>query len=840
MSLISNYLPAPYQGVSQVPVAARLKEACEDALNCIPSIPLGFQKRPPVRLLSNGPLKDATGATITLGPAPLWMEIPRGGIPLDVILLVNNLGGVVTPYLFKAIDGTPIAVTASALALAYLAQSNPVPNSGIRGVSIEDFTFLTNRSVTVANGTTTAPTRNPEALLWAKVGEYGRTYTVTLTQGSHTVTVSYTTPNGSSGADANYVGTNIIIGALVSGAQPSGYTANGCLVVSTPPGGIAGAGFLTNIENGSTLYLQSLSSADFTVTTDDGQGGTAFYAIKDQVQNFSDLPLVGVQGMVVEVAQSAAGGNSDYYVQYETNGSSPTGGVWNETVAPGTNLGVNPNTLPIAVTVNETTGVWTCDVVAWTGRTVGDANLVPDPAFIGDQITDIKWWRGRLALIYNGGLDLSASDSPFKFYTTTLAAALDSDPIGLLTPAERKTFFKQGFTFDQRFFVFADRVQAAVATATGVVTPSATGITTMAQAAFSDNCIIQQGNHKAYFLASRTSAAVLYRLAIDRLSGLALEDNLTQSIPELLPLTLDRAATWEADYMTLYGSSGSPNMFLHLYQEDTNYQTVQNSFTPWQLPPGFTLEGVYCKDAVFRILLGTPDGKAIYVTIDASPNVTPQAPSGAASTVPIFLDLLSPSELWSPTYSASSGNTLLTAPQVSNGAIPWFASLRAPYTNAAGDFYPEGYIPTVSNWTASTVTLEGDWHAAPLWLGLNYTAFMVPSQFFFMGQDGKPQHDGRLSLKRLKVDLGNYGSFAADVAVKGRATRTYLYEGYSQDDPETPIDAPPNTETAVLDVPLAGNARDTKITFFSNSHLGFKLLGYEWKADWNPRSRRVT
>jgi hypothetical protein len=815
-------------------------EACEQMEDCTATIPNGIQKRPPLKLVG------LMVGGFTISPGTLWQEIPRGSLAADVTLLINNEAGTIMPRLFQTATGAPIALNITTAARAYLQLNNPtVPNQQFRVCSIEDFNFISNRTVQVALGTDTTGTRNPEALLWCKVGQYGRTYSITIqATGGTAYTAAFTTPSGATSADALWVDTGVIINELykwggnpttATGAPGNGLpTADGSAFSGVTLDTIPGFNFTVL---GSVLYIQSTTGLDFTVTTADGSGSTAMYAIKTSVQSFDMLPLIGYPGFVLEVEQGAAGGNSDFYVQYSSNNSQPAGGVWTECLAPGSPLGVNPLTLPIAITVNETTGVWTCDVVAWSRRTVGNLALSPDPGFVGDYITDVKWWRGRLALISNGGVNLSASNSPFQFYSTTLAADLDSDPIGLLTPADRKTFFRQAITFDQRFFIMADRVQAAVSSGGSPVTPSTTSITVMAQSAFSDLSPVQLGNHKVRYLANRSSSSIVYLLAIDRLSGLALEEDRSTAIPQYLPATLDCATTWEADYITCWGTTGGSQIYVAVYREE-QYQEVQNAYYRWNLPTGYTLGGMYFKLGVLYLLIGSPTGNPLFCTLDVTQNQITQGRDGQVSTIAQYLDFMVDDTLCTSALVAASSihmpsNTAVTIPANLTGTVG--VSLRQAFNG-----YPEGFLIPIISQVGQVVTLQGGWIGAPLWIGLYTSSFFIPTEWWAVGADKKPQHDGRYSLKRLRVDISQYGYFRAEVTVKGRATRLYPYQGYYQDDPYTPIDSPPQEETAVLNVPLAGNSRHTKVKFVSDTHLGFKLLGYEVRGDWNPRSRRTT
>lgn len=827
MPIEELYVSGPYQGVSQAPPQVRLPEACQDMQDCIATIPMGIQKRPPFGWMGQV-TSDGLGNSFAL-----QTEIPRGTPATDVTLVLNNNGSHIVPHLFLTADPTsaPISVTVTTAAQTYLDTLAPLPNRDLRVCSVEDFTFIANRLVTVANGSATAGARPFEALLWVKTGQYGRNYIVTVTPGGGSPqSFAYHPSSGASGNDAYGVGTDVIVNSLCSGTVVPGssgvYTgAAGGMQANLPPAGI-------NVTpSGSTIYL-SITTPNFTVTVTDDQGGTAFEAIKSDVQNFSDLPAVAVDGFVARVLQSQGGqaqstGNSDYFVKFVA--SAPPQGTWQECVAPGTNLGVNPDTLPVALTFNGST--WTIDVCAWKPRATGDTTLNPDPAFIGDNITDIRWYRGRLELIFNGGCIFSDSADPFNYYTTTLAASLDSDPMGFLTPVDRKTFFKAGVNFDNRAIIMGDKVQAIISSS--INAPFATDnarIDLLSSNDFNDAVPVLACNHRIYFTAQTSGSSLVYELAIDRLSGLALVEELSTAVPAYLPATIDRAANSQPFYFNVYGSSGSPSLLVHVPRYN-DQQRVQNAFYRWNMPPGFTLCGLISKGSLFYFLAMGTDDNLYRFGLDIAPD---QLDSGG--TIRTYLDLKFRDSQCSPSYSTTTGLTTITPP----AGTP--ANMRVSLRGSSGsNGYPEGYIVPVDHTDSSHLYLKGDWHTATFWVGYTYASYYVPTEWFITGQDGRPQHSGRLSLKRLDLDVADFGYLRVEVSISGRTMRPYIFEGVYLDDPtRAGLDAPPNSLTRVLSCPIGGNSKDTSIKIVNDSHLGFKSVGYTWQGDWNPRARRAS
>jgi hypothetical protein len=818
------YVAGPYEGVSQAPPQVRLPGACEDMQDCIATIPNGIQKRP--SFIANGTTPVATGGR----GDEFALDIPRGSSALDATLLLVNKAGTITPVLFRTASLTPIAYTISGPAQAYLNLNNPSPNAGFRAVSIEDVVFITNRTVPIALGSATQATRPFEALLWVKVGEFARKYLVTVTStaitGGGFIQCYYQPSTGGTASDGLGVGTDKIATGLYNGTIPS---MSGAQSASNPAGaflqGLTAYGFTVTLEGSSLIYL-SHPTVDFTLTVSDDQGGTALEAIKGSVQDASDLPAVAIQGFVIEI--NPTGNDTDngaYYLTYNAT-QSTTSGVWKETVQPGANLGYDPTTMPIqiAVTTNLSTGVetWVIQESPFVGRTTGNTLLSPDPDFVGETIQDVKWDKGRLALIHPSGVEYSASDSPYVFYSETLTSAPDSNPFGFLTPVDRKSFFKQGITFDQRFVCLSDKVQGIVSQQ-GVFTASNARMDTLATEDFYDPVVAQATKHRVYITAQNLDgndnpiALAVSEIAIDRLSGLALIEEMSTAVPEYLPPTLDRSATYQKSYITVYGQSNTSAIYVHTYRY-SEQQRVQNAFYRWNLPTGYTLCGWFVKVSTLYTYL-----------LDAAGNIWSYRASLSPRAIPleIFLDHKLVAGVGS--YNALTNTTSypVSGPTVT---ASWLAVDQVT-----------GYQYTITAFTGATITLQGNTAADAIFFGTPYTSFFIPTRWYIVGQDGKPLRDGRLSVKALIVDVSDYtGYFRAEVSIKGRATRLTVYEGMFQDDTETQLDANTVSSARKLRVPIGGNAEDLSVKIVNDSYLGFKLVGYEWQGDFNPRHRRGT
>lgn len=63
----------------------------------------------------------------------------------------------------------------------YLAASTP--QTSFAATTIADYTFILNKTITVAKDSTVGAKRNPEALVYIATGDYGTTYKIRLKEG---------------------------------------------------------------------------------------------------------------------------------------------------------------------------------------------------------------------------------------------------------------------------------------------------------------------------------------------------------------------------------------------------------------------------------------------------------------------------------------------------------------------------------------------------------------------------------------------------------------------------------------------------------------------------------
>lgn len=853
MAQLAFHIPAPYQGVSQAAPQARRSDQAEALEDCMVAIPQGCSSRAPWtfqgQMLEHPGLADG-----------LFERIDRGGTA-DVILTMTHevsIGTYVRLYPLQSFDGhTPIdtlSVSATADAQAYLNYGTPDPKQDLAILTVEDTTFIVNRKRPVANNTDKADARPFEAMVWVRQAAYARTFSVVVTPATGTpVSASLHTPDGTSASDGTYVDTDLIAACLYNEPYVIGGT-NGAQSSSSKLSDLTSQGFTVTCV-GPIIYI-SHPTIDFSLQTGDGQGGTAMPAIKDTVQSFSDLPKLAPSGFTVRIVQQGGTDADDFYVKFVLSAGATTG-VWEECIAPGADLGLDPKSMPVGLLYNEGSGVWTLEVLDWTHRTTGNKSLVPDPDFIGQTIEDLSFWHNRLALLAGEAVTLSSSEDPLRFYPRTLSTVLDTDPITLISPLPNRSVFRYAINFDTKLVVFGDRGQCQI-TSDGPSKPGNTRIDLMTTyefgtppevaAAFGQPYVRpprpQGSNGKVYFMAPRgRDWSSVYELKVDNVINVTDAEDLSTAVPRYYPSGVDRVANCPVNFLMGYGKSGGSQLTMHLFRY-AGGERVQNAPFRWNLPTGYTLGGSFFINTRLMVLAAR-GGKSYLLMADTSPDLIDDGSSRLLTSLDMRVKDTGLGGHIEVNVGLGGDITVWTLPyDIPAGVLPQVA-VRAPGGQGGiqmGDdplpSLPEGFSPPVVAVNVATrqIAVRGDFTGCPVWIGLPYSAIWELSKLYAQAQPGEPIHTGRTSIRRMRADVSGTGFLKAEVTARGRDPRTSIYTGYKLDDPASLYDLAPDS-SGVFSFPVMTENEQARIRFIADSHFQARILGVEWVAELNTKAQ---
>lgn len=397
----TSYRPLPVpsliQGISQQSDQATGQSSARDQRNCVNDILLGARARNGSRVLGKwaGTKTDPFCHRIRRSAAEDYLVVVEDGI-LDIINMASGVKATITGSISS-----------------YLATSG-IARQSYAAATVEDTTFLANLDVVPAMAATLSDARDNYALVHFKAASYLTTYKVHIVIGASTYTASYTTPDNSAAANAEFIATNRLAEEMAD-----------ALVALVPTLTADGHTGFSISRRASTIRIFG-GTSDFYVWSEDGLGGEQLVAFKDRIKALSDLPGTSRDGYLVAVAPEDATKSHDVWLEYQGDHQN---GAWVEVVAPSTPTTINAATMPHLL-INTGLNAFTVQPATWGTRLAGDGiETAKDPNFIGKRIVDLQFIDSRLAIIGEGWYSLSRSGNAFVYFPDTVQTSLVTAPI---------------------------------------------------------------------------------------------------------------------------------------------------------------------------------------------------------------------------------------------------------------------------------------------------------------------------------------------------------------------------------------------------------------------------
>jgi hypothetical protein len=503
MGVVSQSIPNFLNGMSQQTPSQRGINQGKDQINCQNNIVDGLSKRPALEYVAT---LDASN--VFPNTTKIW-NIQRDESNRYICAFYDN--GV------KVYDLAGNEKTVSYPdGNTYLNTTNP--KADFRMVNIADYTFVVNKSIVPTADTTLSAAKLEEFHVYCKSTNYGREYKVALEHEdwAYEVEVIFQVPTGNSAAtDSKYRDTNKIVDILMYGTASSHYDASangiGFKTVRTDTGatlsttsGLANFSDITTYftveQFDSVIYGTIINQAKtYTLSTSDGSGNTAMYGIRDTIQDFTKLPYYGKVGTIIKVTGDEGDTLSDYYVKFDGTG------VWSETLAPATSLGLTDTTMPHAL-INNNDGTFTFQKLDWVDRSCGDStDTNPNPSFVGKTIQNLTFYKNRLGILSGENLILAENASYFNFFATTVTQVLDTDPIDIAASGTQVNTLKNSVGFNETLLLFSDTAQYKLDHAGDTISPTTAILNEVSSFEHDDNVRPVAAGKFAYFAQARTS-----------------------------------------------------------------------------------------------------------------------------------------------------------------------------------------------------------------------------------------------------------------------------------------------------------------------------------------------
>ncbi len=793
MPLVSGSIPNLVNGVSQQPPTYRLPSQGDLKENAFDSVAEGMLKRQPTNHRARAldtPDSDAFGHLIDRDESEKYELIVRDG-SIHVWDLINNEAKTVN---------TPDGVD-------YI--SGITPKDDLRAMTVADYTFLVNKTTVPQMLSEKTSSRPYEALIHVRQGNYGKTYRVFL---NGNLDAEYTTPNGGTASDAKDIDTSAIAGEIVTQLQNN-----------------RGEPWRFS-KHGRVIRIWTDNGADFDVNTEDGFNGDAMYSIKDQVQDFQDLPTEGPDGFQVKVVGRPNDNSDDYYVKFDNTG----GGAWIETAAQGIPYRLQAATMP-HVLVRESDGTFTFRRANWNNRVVGDQTSAPDPGFIDKPINDVFFYRNRLGFLAKESVILSRAGEYFDFFPGTVTTLLDTDPIDIASAHTKVSILESAVPFNETLLLFSKETQF-VLRGGNVLSPRNVALPATTEfEADADVTPVSTGQN-IYFTVSggaqNAHARVMEYYTEETTASLQNARDVTSHVPQYIPAPIYKMAVSTLQQILVAIPKDERNA-LYVYKFFwEGRQKLQSSWSKWTFDSNAEIIDAGFVQSRLWLAVSRPDG--IYIEwMDLEPGITD--PDSEASYLTRLDRRLNENQMASISYDEINDETTFTTPD-----LKW-ASQPVVVTRDTAQDIAAGVTAQVISWNDQSVTVEGDWRNVDLYFGEPYTMRFRFSTIYMTqgsGENRQVIQSGRLQLRKMATFHSQTGYYRAHVTPKGRDTFTYEFTGLILGSSSATL-GKVSQDTGNFRFPIQSRNDQVTIEIVNDTFQPCAILSAEWEAFWVNHSRRV-
>ena len=815
MAVVSKAIPTLLRGVSQAADLMKQPDHADIQDNADSNPVLGLTKRSGLQFvtsLSNSTLGNVHIQTINRDANEQYVAIFSNGN-----VKVYELDG--TELTVNKPDGT-----------AYLNTSTP--RSIIKTVTIADFTFVVNTSITAAMDSTLSAGTDTQAVVFINQATSKTTYTVTV--------------------DGNTVTKN------TDGDDPLSTDTVATSLRNSLNSALTG---FTIAQNGPVLHIKKNDGSNFSIDGSDTQGDTKMTIIKDTVQRFTDLPNVSPNGYIVEVKGDEDTNFDNYYVKFVTNnGGAFEEGQWEETVESGITFKFDYATMPHVLIRQAdgnfrfarvdgdtyTAGGQSFDLPKWGERTVGDLISAPNPSFIGNKINNVFFFRNRLGFLAGDNVILSRVSEFFNFFPETVISVLDSEPIDVAASHTKVAILRSAVTIGERLILFSEQTQFVLTSSADNLTPKTANVLVATEFESSADANPVGSGTSIYFLTKKGSFAGVREYIIQGDAKIRDAANTTIHVPRLIPSGIYKmAVSNNQDILVLLGTDNPNKLYVNRWLYGDGFVKQLNAWFTFTINPNRSILNVdFIGTDLFAVI-----EEANKVTLEKIPFETDfREPN---STFEYHLDhkVTEATSGVSVSYSSGTGLSTFTVPYRLRANMTVVGRYLATgetstFVDAQGNTKTlvSGQVLQTTNTTdgsTSTITATGDFRNSKFIIGEPYEMhYRFSQQKMTTGGGGTPEMiSGRLQIHHFYFKYEDAGFFQVEVTPENRDTSIHKFTGRLLGTASSAI-GEINLDTGTFKVPIMSKSDRVNIDVKNNTFLPTRLASAEYEGVFHIRSAR--
>jgi len=796
MATINQKIPNLLGGVSQQPDSLKLPGQLRECINAVPDPTYGLLKRPGLKLVSK-----LTGAVEN----GRWFSIFRDATEK----YIGQFTAAGEMKIWDAVTGA--AKTVNSIATAATNYIASVSQSDFEMLQVGDYNFVLNRSKVVGKLATTSPAQDFKA--WVNINQVGYAveYVVTLDGTNY----SYTTPTSGT------ISVKSVVDGLAS-AIPSGT--------------------YTVVKVGNGFSVKKANSTDFRISASGGLSGQAIVAFKGSVNTVADLPVSCENGFIFKVSNLDEAAADDYYVKFVVSGTGSEGsGIWEETVAPGTQLYIDPDTMPHVI-IREANGTFTfrslnqaaagTTDLYWKERQVGDEDTNPFPSLVGNSITGISFYRNRLILLAGENVVASQPGSFFNLFAVSAITVTDGDAIDISCGSLRPVNLRYAIPTTNGLLLFSEFAQFLLTSDADVFGPSTASINLLSNFTTDPGIKPVETGTSIVFTDNNQGYCAVTEMLVTSVDNRPQVSDISRTTPNFVPAqVLSLIASPSASLLSFMPANNSKELYLFKFFNNGSSRVLAAWFK-WTMPGVGTYQAAD-HDKLYFVTKQT--NGYILSTSTILSDVEGTAVNSSGIAYEYRLDLFTKT----PTTAYDAVNNL-TKVYFKDGtyepSLTPVVVVDASATDKGQVFLPTAatdgtgpYVPIPGNQTSSTLTL-----------GYAYQITIKLPRFYVKQalSDGSVRADSVNipRLHRLILESSDSGPFFVKAEVLGR--NDAIYELPQAIANTYLANSTPLPSVIKNTIPLMGKGTDTFVTIYSQTPFPLSFVSMTWQGTYHNRSIR--
>ena len=701
--------------------------------------------------------------------------------------------------------------------LEYLKADEP---EDIQTLTINDFTFIANRTKVTALASTVSATRPHEAFVELQQIAYNKTYTFRLMQVDGTVITTIDSDRTSQGT-TNEVKAIDILNQLKTDVDAASLNSTN----------------FTSEIIGNGLYITH-PNTNFAIDTQESQ---LVSVMTDSVSNITSLPYQCKDGYVLKIQNSQAS-QDDYHVEFVGNNGADGEGTWEETVAPNVRTTIDGTTMPHQL-VRQADSTFKVEPVTWATRDVGDDTTVPRASFLpqlnddgtegtGKKINKLLFFRNRLCVLSNENIIMSRPGEFFNFWGKTAFTVSGVDPIDLSCASTTPAVLFDGIETNTGLVLFSRTQQFMLVTDADVLTTATAKINVLSSFNFLENTRpVPIGTNIAFLNDSGTHSRFFEMVNIRR-EG---EPNVLEQskvIASKLPAGLSHIAPSRDNSLLLFSQATLSDELWGYKFFNSGQERIQSAWFRWKMS-GKVIYHTIIKDNIYFVLRNdTPGSDPVthdYTLhkLNLSASDSTNKIEGVDNSIKIYLDHRVKVAKEDVTFNTTTRKSSFTAP------IPNYGT-RVAYTLEVGaENEGNAVYPTVDG---NNLVVDGNWTDKDLVVGIEYSLNVhLPSIYYQTPGEGGTRSDlhASLTIKRMRLDFGRIGVIDAKLHRFGRDDYTVTYDAPLFD--AYNLNSLAVTSKGQHDVAVYDRNVNTSLEIISKHPTPATLYGMTWEGLYETR-----